>query len=471
MNQNQQELWNKIERFSLDCPTATQPFSARLARENGWSRDYAERVIFEYKRFIFLGCAAGHGVSPSEDVDQVWHLHLAYTKSYWKEFCGETLGREFHHVPADGGAEDGVKFGGWHQRTLESYERFFGEEPPCDIWPRRGGHRELQWVDRQRNWVIPKPRLALAGAALATLAAGCSNIDTLNVFDWRGPDFLQFFWWFGAIILIAAALLRRQLIRGLKTPPAQTDEISAYDVAFLAGGGVLATNAALVGLADRKLASINDNGDVSLLAKLDASAPLHPLERGIVDSCDQFPKPLREVRPRTKAPIEAIREDLVQRGLLYDSKEAARARLHPLLLALVVPMAGMIKVIVGTIRDRPVGILLIANIALVIAIVIYFARRPFRAPAGEQLLNELRSENIHLRNPTAANTFAGVTVLPLAVALFGLSALASTPFNKLESLLVPRSNGDGGGGSSCGSSCGGGGGCGGGCGGCGGGGD
>lgn len=470
MNQNQQELWNKIERFSLDCPTASQPFSARLAKENGWPRDYTERVILEYKRFIFLGCAAGHGVSPSEDVDQVWHLHLAYTKSYWKDFCAGTLGREFHHVPADGGAGDGAKFGGWYQRTLESYAKFFGDEPPCDIWPRRGRPRELQWVDRQRNWVIPKPRLALAGAALASLATGCVNIDALNVFDWRGPDFLSFFWWSSAIVLITAGLWRRMLIRNLETPDAQTEDLNAYDVAFLSGGGVLATNAALVGLADRKLASIGENGDVSLLANLDASAPLHPLERGIVDGCNQFPKPLREVRSGTKASIEAIRENLIKRGLLYDAKEAGRARLYPLLLALVVPLLGIIKVIVGLMRDRPVGILAAASLALTAAVFIYFARRPFRAPAGEQLLNELRSKNSHLRKPAAANALAGVTVLPLAVALFGLSVLASTPFNKLETLLVPRSNGDGGGGSGCGSgsSCGGGG-CGGGCGGCGGG--
>ena len=80
MTTEQQSLWSRIEQFSLDDPGAAFPFSVRLARENRWSTDHAERAIREYKRFMFLGCVAGHPVSPSEDVDQVWHLNLVYTK-------------------------------------------------------------------------------------------------------------------------------------------------------------------------------------------------------------------------------------------------------------------------------------------------------------------------------------------------------------------------------------------------------
>src|ERR1051325_1962858 len=86
MNPNQKCLWNQIEGFSLDEPGVALPFSRRLARENRWSEVHARRAIREYKRFMFLGCVAEHPVSPSEDVDQVWHLHLVYTKSYWKDF-------------------------------------------------------------------------------------------------------------------------------------------------------------------------------------------------------------------------------------------------------------------------------------------------------------------------------------------------------------------------------------------------
>jgi len=57
------------------------PFEARLARENGWCRAYTQRVIVEYKRFVYLAMTAGHVVTPSEEVDHAWHMHLTYTRS------------------------------------------------------------------------------------------------------------------------------------------------------------------------------------------------------------------------------------------------------------------------------------------------------------------------------------------------------------------------------------------------------
>ena len=83
MNTNQTELWQRLEQFQLDEAQVAFPFTARLARENGWSRALAQRVALEYKRFAFLCVAAGHPCTPSEQVDQAWHLHLIYTRSYW----------------------------------------------------------------------------------------------------------------------------------------------------------------------------------------------------------------------------------------------------------------------------------------------------------------------------------------------------------------------------------------------------
>ena len=99
MNTKHVELWRRLENFNLDATGAALPFSARLARENQWSPDYTRRVIREYKRFAFLAAAAGHPVSPSEDLDQVWHLHLTYSQNYWKVFCPEILGTPLHHNP------------------------------------------------------------------------------------------------------------------------------------------------------------------------------------------------------------------------------------------------------------------------------------------------------------------------------------------------------------------------------------
>ena len=67
----------------------------------------------------------------------MWHLHLTYTRSYWDRFCGEVLGQTIHHGPTKGGPDEAEKFDRWYQKTLESYQRVFGEEPHTDIWPAR----------------------------------------------------------------------------------------------------------------------------------------------------------------------------------------------------------------------------------------------------------------------------------------------------------------------------------------------
>ena len=194
-------LWRKISEFALDLPGVEFPFSARLAKENEWRKDFAERAIEEYKKFAFLAVAAGHPVSPSDNVDQVWHLHLTYTKNYWKEFCGETLGRPLHHNPTEGGSREREKFEDWYQKTLDSYRKHFDAEPPRDIWPepeeKRARHHKFVRVDKGANWVIPKPRLTKAArmlfavGAVGAMAAGCSAVVSrgANPLDWMGPDF------------------------------------------------------------------------------------------------------------------------------------------------------------------------------------------------------------------------------------------------------------------------------------------
>ena len=161
MNASQKELYDRILAFEFDRGGTILPFSQRLARENGWTRSYTARVISEYRRFVFLAVAAGHPVSPSDQVDQAWHLHLLYTRSYWQQFCGEALRIHLHHEPTQGGGDERSKFDAWYARTIASYRGFFGAEPPADIWPaaeiRCGEDIHFERVNTQRSWIIPKP--------------------------------------------------------------------------------------------------------------------------------------------------------------------------------------------------------------------------------------------------------------------------------------------------------------------------
>ena len=60
MNNEHRELWLKVLAFDIDGAAAKLTFAKRLARENAWTLGFAERVIKEYRRFVFLCMVAGH---------------------------------------------------------------------------------------------------------------------------------------------------------------------------------------------------------------------------------------------------------------------------------------------------------------------------------------------------------------------------------------------------------------------------
>ncbi|MEL7147992.1 MAG: hypothetical protein AAFO69_16580 [Bacteroidota bacterium] len=161
MNKAAQDLWHQVNRFPLDDPRADFNFSDRLARENSWTKEYALRTILEYKKFMFLICQSNHPLTPSDQVDQVWHLHMIYTHSYWTDFCKNTLGKDVHHGPTKGGSTEKEKYNNWYEETRKLYKSTFAMQAPEDIWPPshiRFGELRFSRVNHHRNWVIPKPK-------------------------------------------------------------------------------------------------------------------------------------------------------------------------------------------------------------------------------------------------------------------------------------------------------------------------
>jgi hypothetical protein len=159
MNEQESQLWRSIHNFELDDEDSVLSFSRRLGRENGWTIEFSLRAIEEYKRFMFLIAIANHPLTPSDEVDQVWHLHLIYTQSYWKGFCSMILNKEIHHGPTKGGEAEGNKFNDWYSKTLEFYQTKFGHEPPSDIWPspaHRFRRADFKRIDTRANWIIKR---------------------------------------------------------------------------------------------------------------------------------------------------------------------------------------------------------------------------------------------------------------------------------------------------------------------------
>lgn len=161
MNNEQQTHWEKVKHFELDDPQSAYAFSDRLARENGWEPEYTYRVIEEYKKFMFLICFAPHPLTPSDQVDQAWHLHLLYTRSYWDEFCDKVLEKRIHHGPTKGGKDERTKYHNLYELTQQFYQSVFGHAPPADIWPdgkKRFREIDFMRINTQHHWIIKKPK-------------------------------------------------------------------------------------------------------------------------------------------------------------------------------------------------------------------------------------------------------------------------------------------------------------------------
>lgn len=179
------ELLTRIDAFELDADGPPGYFAGKLARDNGWTVDYAHRVIVEYRRFLYLTAIAGHTVVPSDQVDMAWHQHLLDSVSYWDVFCPNVFGRPLHHRPnRDGQLEINQSEG-----TLLLYTETFGSPPPEDIWPpakrRFGQDLKRRKVALDRNWVVPK-RVAW-WSALAIVAAGGVIVELAVIDEIRLP--------------------------------------------------------------------------------------------------------------------------------------------------------------------------------------------------------------------------------------------------------------------------------------------
>ena len=123
----QPELWKKIEKFDINATSNGNGFSLKLARENNWPYEFTKEAIVEYKKFMFLAATCNFMVSPSRIVDQVWHLHLTYSRSY-NDFC-ELLGKKIEHVPSNFSDSDIKTFRSAKEKTKTEYEKVFGNQP------------------------------------------------------------------------------------------------------------------------------------------------------------------------------------------------------------------------------------------------------------------------------------------------------------------------------------------------------
>lgn len=158
-----------LETMNITRPDAPKGFVTRLAEENGWTMERAQAAEREYRRFLILASITTETIVPSKDVDAAWHEHLLHTRHYWDATCRDILGRPFHHDPGDGGPADAAMHERGYRRTLELYERTFGEPAPTDVWPRGCGCTAAP-AGRTAEVELAMPAWTLFAAAAVAIA-------------------------------------------------------------------------------------------------------------------------------------------------------------------------------------------------------------------------------------------------------------------------------------------------------------
>lgn len=483
----QRELWARLHNFDLDEPGASLDFSRRLARENGWTHDFARRIVEEYKRFLFLAMNAGHPVTPSDEVDQAWHLHLVYTRSYWDELCADVLRVPLHHGPTRGGARESAKFGQWYAQTRASYARFFGEEAPPDIWPdaqiRFGDAPHFRRVNARRHWIVGKPDFPwptrLSPALLVVLSLlGAGGVAAgaqvnLNPWNWGGAAFLTLFWSLCVAGIFAVLWVRREW--ALPADPLPPDvRLDAYALTRLQNGGEMPIDAAI--------ANMMLNGQISIdkdrRVVRSGLPPTAPWERIIWDKLAAGPRELRLLRGELKPKLPQFDAELQRLGLLIAPQQRENIQLVTVAVSVGLLLLGGSKILVGLGRERPVGFLVISCVLVLVMFGVAMATAPRCSRRGAALLETLRQR--HGRGSLSLPAqFGASSSAPLAggivlgMALWGYSEMDAFGLSQQRLILRPPASSDGGGGGSGysdggGSGCGGGGCGGGGCGGCGG---
>jgi hypothetical protein len=121
-----EQAWDYIQAIDMSLPR-------RKLLQPRWGRPIPEQVVDhalgDYRRFLFLMRKyEGQALSPTLDIDLLWHEHILDTKPYFQD-TARIFGRYLHHEP--GRAPTGMRTPDLEKsfrRTCELYRQEFGQE-------------------------------------------------------------------------------------------------------------------------------------------------------------------------------------------------------------------------------------------------------------------------------------------------------------------------------------------------------
>jgi hypothetical protein len=128
------------------------PIRERLLRTGATSPGRVDEIILEFRRYLGLRAVYPQAITMfSDDVDEVWHTCLIFTRMY-ADLCQAAFGRFLHHEPAIAPEVDPIAT--W--REFEgAYLTLFGELASVwEMWrpvDRKDGRYRLSDADHRRR--------------------------------------------------------------------------------------------------------------------------------------------------------------------------------------------------------------------------------------------------------------------------------------------------------------------------------
>lgn len=95
-------LWNNIQKLDL------QLIIDRMLVKHEWSLERTQQSIIEYRRYLYMTQKFDSSISPTKDVDMIWHEHILHTNKYAID-CNKLFGRFLHHLPTPSLFENNLK--------------------------------------------------------------------------------------------------------------------------------------------------------------------------------------------------------------------------------------------------------------------------------------------------------------------------------------------------------------------------
>lgn len=245
----------------------------------------------------------------------------------------------------------------------------------------------------------------------------------MGPFDLPGPQFLALY----AVLLAAAiafGLIIPQLLRpaGMDGPVTDEDEM-----AFLAGGETR--------LAEAVTATLLASGAIAMQGKRVAILQPNATTSRAGQAVLALPSPAswNAIAGAVKAEGKQVWHRLAARGLMITGPERSRLRMLQTLPYFLLLAFGAIKLVIGMVRDKPVGFLVALLVVTAVATMLRYGNVDRRTQAGVNAVRSARLDADRLRRAPQSEESG------MAVALFGTAVLAGSAFSGLHDMRTSSS--------------------------------